>query len=660
MGEVAHAYLRLLNSLSAKPLPRSIASAPQGAEALLSLVYRGEPPEVHDWMPVRGGGAKADKARACVVFSGGKDSVSVALRLVAQGKRVVLVHVAGANRYAAAEEEKAARALAPLLGLPLEIVRLDHEGKAEWVENPIRNNFLLACAADLMARQGVRLFALGTMRSHAFDAEVVETGVSDAVEVVDATAVHLAQVWKGLRVDHLLASNSDSFREVAKRPDLLPEIRSCLIGARFREAHRRTAKRVHGVDLLPGRCGVCSKCAGEYLHLAPLGALPWSASFAARCMTTLRRAWAKHYGRKGTEAEALAYFLDAQALDDLSKVLPLRASSHPPPPKAHPNPVQTLAQRRQNRGLWRGGVQGKDPTFYAQKREVEARLGRTLSTPDFRENHWVPSESYRGTSIFDPVLCELAYRWWSPPGGLVLDPFAGGSVRGIVAALLGRRYLGVELSQAQKAANEAQRRDVFALLGRVRASGTAFPGLGEGGPPMPRWTLGDARALDKVCKEPVDFLFTCPPYGSLERYSDDPRDLSAMQDEEFDAAYREVIVKACRLLRPDSFACYVVGDYRDARGVYRNLVGRTVAAFEEGGLAFYNEAILITPAGSLPIRVARMFEGSRKLGKAHQNVLVFVKGDPEAATKRVGACEFGEIVLDQEADGGGAPQDQAG
>src|ERR1700733_3489840 len=47
-------------------------------------------------------------------------------------------------------------------------------------------------------------------------------------------------------------------------------------------------------------------------------------------------------------------------------------------------------------------------------------------------------------SIFDPVLCELVYRWYSPPGGLVLDPFAGGSVRGIVASVLGRRYLGID------------------------------------------------------------------------------------------------------------------------------------------------------------------------------------------------------------------------
>ena len=33
--------------------------------------------------------------------------------------------------------------------------------------------------------------------------------------------------------------------------------------------------------------------------------------------------------------------------------------------------------------------------------------------------------SVSGTSIFDPVLCEIAYRWFSPAGGLILDPFAG-------------------------------------------------------------------------------------------------------------------------------------------------------------------------------------------------------------------------------------------
>lgn len=34
------------------------------------------------------------------------------------------------------------------------------------------------------------------------------------------------------------------------------------------------------------------------------------------------------------------------------------------------------------------------------------------------------------TSVFDPVLCEVAYTWFCPKGGAILDPFCGGSVRG--------------------------------------------------------------------------------------------------------------------------------------------------------------------------------------------------------------------------------------
>jgi hypothetical protein len=65
----------------------------------------------------------------------------------------------------------------------------------------------------------------------------------------------------------------------------------------------------------------------------------------------------------------------------------------------------------------------------------------------------------------------------------------------------------------------------------------------------------------------------------------------------------------------------------------------------EAGAQLYNEAILVTPVGSLPIRVGAQFTAARKLGKAHQNVLVFCKGDPRRATEAVGAVEFGEIEV---------------
>jgi len=216
------------------------------------------------------------------------------------------------------------------------------------------------------------------------------------------------------------------------------------------------------------------------------------------------------------------------------------------------------------------------------------------------------------TSIFDPVVCELAYRWFSGEGAQILDPFAGGSVRGVVAAHLGRKYWGCDLRAEQIEANREQ--------------GAA---LCEG-KPMPEWVCGDS--MNEVEKAPeTDFIFSCPPYGDLEQYSEQREDLSAMPHKDFVIAYRTIILRACKRLRNDRFACFVVGDFRDGKGNYRNFVSETIAAFLDAGLALYNEAILVTSVGSASMRVTRQFSAGRKLCKTHQNVLVFVKGDGRKA-----------------------------
>jgi len=141
-----------------------------------------------------------------------------------------------------------------------------------------------------------------------------------------------------------------------------------------------------------------------------------------------------------------------------------------------------------------------------------------------------------------------------------------------------------------------------------------------------------------------DFLFSCPPYYDLEVYSDAEGELSACPSyAEFIEAYRYIVTKCVGLLANDRFACFVVGDIRDKRGMYRNFVSDTIAAFRDVGMELYNEAILVTAVGSLPIRVGRQFDAARKLGKTHQNVLVFVKGDPRKATDAIGLVECGEI-----------------
>lgn len=247
-----------------------------------------------------------------------------------------------------------------------------------------------------------------------------------------------------------------------------------------------------------------------------------------------------------------------------------------------------------------------------------------------------------GVSIFDPVLCELLVRWWSPPGGLILDPFAGGSVRGLVSATLGRRYVGIDLSATQLEANREQ--------AAVWEGDKFGPGEGpqwhhgDSAQVLADWRLGDAG--DPLPAAGADFIMSCPPYHDLEVYSDHPADISAMKWDAFEEAYWCIIAEAVHRLAPNRFAAFVVGDIRDKGGFYRNFIGTTVEAFRAAGAAYYNEAILVSPAGTLQLRAARPFEVSRKLGRTHQNVLVFCKGDPKAAAQACGgaAVEAGTEV----------------
>ena len=273
------------------------------------------------------------------------------------------------------------------------------------------------------------------------------------------------------------------------------------------------------------------------------------------------------------------------------------------------------------------------PELYRMKNRIERREGRTLQWDEFIEKCPEAKEKMQsGVSIFDPVLCELAYRWFCAQGGVVLDPFAGGSVRGIVAALTGRQYCGVDLRKEQIEANVAN-------WAQCQSKAPADA-------PAPEWATGDSIHIGKLFKgRKADRVFSCPPYADLEVYSDDPADLSNMSYRMFRQKYRQIIAETCGLLNENRFAVWVVGEVRgkDKGGAYRNFVGDTIEAFGAAGLSYYNEAILVTPFGSSVIRAGGMFASARKLCKVHQNVLVFVKGDPAKATEWIGACDFAQV-----------------
>jgi len=217
-----------------------------------------------------------------------------------------------------------------------------------------------------------------------------------------------------------------------------------------------------------------------------------------------------------------------------------------------------------------------------------------------------------GTSMFDPLLCELIYKWFCPDSGLILDPFAGGSVRGIVASILGYGYHGIDLSKDQIIANEEQAHSITPDN-------------------LPLWYQGDSNKLDEILphNKQYDLIFSCPPYHNLEQYTDDMDDLSNMSWGTFKERYNHIIAKAILRLKPNRFACFVVSEIRDDNGVYKGLVPYTIDCFMRNGTWYYNEIILINVVGSLPIRISKQFSSSRKIGRTHQNILIFYKGNPD-------------------------------
>lgn len=268
---------------------------------------------------------------------------------------------------------------------------------------------------------------------------------------------------------------------------------------------------------------------------------------------------------------------------------------------------------------------GQSTAIYELRNKMRESLGRD---PEWDEILDYAKKKgmhvYEGASIFDPVLCELLYKWFCTNGGSVLDPFAGGSVRGIVAGVLGCPYAGIDLRLDQVEANRKQ----AALLRLENVE----------------WFDGDSNEVLDSYKplDGFDFLMSCPPYADLEKYSDDPKDLSNMDYADFKDAYFSIIKKSVEQLKDNRFACFVVGDVRDKKGFYYNFVGDTVRAFEEAGAKYYNEIILVNVVGSLAIRVRRQFNGGRKVGKMHQNVLVFYKGDPKKIKENYPELNLGD------------------
>jgi DNA modification methylase len=239
-----------------------------------------------------------------------------------------------------------------------------------------------------------------------------------------------------------------------------------------------------------------------------------------------------------------------------------------------------------------------------QWRQLTNETGHTGSRAGaMRADHY---SVFTGThSIFACPLAEwILRRYGGPPGGYVLDAFAGGPPRALVAAVMGFHYVGFEIREEQIQENE----DVLHELGLLKNV---------------RYIHGDGRFLDGDLPM-FDAAVTCPPYYDVERYSDLPSDLSNLATyAEFNAGIWFSALAHRKRMKPGSFVCIVVGNFRSAStGELIDFRSDTVQNFRDAGFKFHDEIIVVKNAGSAARRAANAWR-TMKLVRQHEFVLVF-------------------------------------
>ena len=257
-----------------------------------------------------------------------------------------------------------------------------------------------------------------------------------------------------------------------------------------------------------------------------------------------------------------------------------------------------------------------------------------------------------------PRLMARLIEFFTKPGELVLDPFAGvgGTLLGAAIARGPRRALGFELSprwaevyDVVVAELTAERDGAGPLLADLGAQDPG--GVRTFDPSRCRLRVGDARRLLRdVADDSVDFIATDPPYnvqlpmtmsgGALAEsfgnrrtdyamVTDDPADLANLANYgAFLDAMTEILGECRRVLAPGRYAALIVRDaYQDGRYVFTgaDLAARaeSVGLVPKGDVIWYQAGTRLRPYGYPTGFVPNI---------AHQHILV-LRREPQTSRR---------------------------
>lgn len=162
-----------------------------------------------------------------------------------------------------------------------------------------------------------------------------------------------------------------------------------------------------------------------------------------------------------------------------------------------------------------------------------------------KRGDWATHDAkWRGN--WSPYIPRNLLLRYSQPGDMVLDQFAGGGTTLVEAKLLNRNIIGVDVNDT--ALDRCREKIDFDHDG---ANGKVY------------LHKGDARNLDFIPDEKIDFICTHPPYADIIKYSDDlENDLSRCNVKDFLVEMEKVAYESYRVLKKGKFCAVLMGDTR--------------------------------------------------------------------------------------------------
>lgn len=202
--------------------------------------------------------------------------------------------------------------------------------------------------------------------------------------------------------------------------------------------------------------------------------------------------------------------------------------------------------------------------------EFELEMNTVWSFPD--RGKWATHDAkYRGN--WSPYIPRNLLLRYSNEGDLILDQFAGGGTTLVEAKLLNRNVIGVDIN------NNALERCKEKCDFEYENAGKVY------------FHEADARNLNFIRDESIDFICTHPPYANIIKYSEDiENDLSHLKVKDFLIEMEKVASESYRVLKKDKFCAILMGDTRQ-KGHIISMSFEVMKIFEKVG--FKTKEIII-------------------------------------------------------------------